>query len=207
MRAGEVYENRVQGDRFVVREGSEDTGGERLTGDLYIRPGGAVAGKHVHSYITERFRVVSGTVRFHMDGTDALARPGEQVEVPPGVVHDWWNVGDDEAHVLVDIRPAERFELMIQNLYGLANDGKSNARGVPRLLPLALFANEFRREGEFVRPPRIVQRIIFRALAPLARVRGYKAIDPGYLGPSGKAAARADAAGAHVGAPAPPRRV
>lgn len=190
MRAGEVYENRVQGDRFVVREGSEDTGGERLTGDLYIRPGGAVAGKHTHCYITERFQVLAGTVRFHLDGRDELARPGEQVEVRPEVVHDWWNVGDDEAHVLVDIRPAERFELMIENLYGLANDGKANARGVPRLLPLALFAREFRREGEFIRPPRIVQRILFGALAPLARARGYKAINPEYLGPAGKAAAR-----------------
>ena len=194
MKAGEVYENRVQGDRFVVREGSEDTGGERLTGDLYIRPGGAVAGKHMHSYITERFEVVSGTVRFHMDGTDRVARPGEQVEVRPGVVHDWWNVGDEQAHVLVDIRPGERFELMIQSLYGLANDGKSDARGVPRLLPLALFATEFRREGEFIRPPRFVQRILFRALTPLARARGYKAIDPDYLGPAGKAAAQASSA-------------
>jgi hypothetical protein len=104
-------------------------------------------------------------------------------------VHDWWNVGDDEAHVLVDIRPAERFELMIENLYGLANDGKANARGVPRLLPLALFAREFRREGEFVRPPRIVQRLLFSVLAPLARARGYRAINPEYLGPDGKAAA------------------
>jgi quercetin dioxygenase-like cupin family protein len=190
VRAGEIYENRVQGDRFVVREGSEDTGGERLVGDLYIRPAGAVAGKHVHAYITERFQVLAGTVRFHVDGRDELARPGEQVKVPPGVVHDWWNVGDDEAHVLVDIRPAERFELMIENLYGLANDGKANPRGVPRLLPLALFAREFRREGEFIRPPRIVQRILFAALAPLARARGYNAINPEYLGPTGKAAAR-----------------
>lgn len=190
MRAGEIYENRVQGDRFVVREGSDDTGGERLLGDLSVRPGGAVAGKHVHAYITERFEVVTGTVRFHVGGRDELARQGEQVEVPPGVVHDWWNVGDDEAHVLVDIRPAERFELMIENLYGLANDGKTNARGVPNLLPLALFAREFRREGEFIRPPRIVQRILFGALAPLARARGYKAINPEYLGPTGKAAAR-----------------
>ena len=190
MRAGEVYENRVQGDRFVVREGSEDTRGERLTGDLYIRPGGAIAGKHVHSYITERFEVVAGTVRFHLGGRDEVAAPGQRVEVPPGVVHDWCNVGEDEAHVLVDIRPAERFELMIQNLYGLANDGKTNARGVPKLLPLALLANEFRREGQFVRPPRIVQRLLFTALAPLARARGYKAISREYLGPAGKAAAR-----------------
>ena len=189
MRAGEVYENRVQGDRFVVREGSEDTGGERLLADLYIRPGGAVAGKHVHAYITERFEVVDGTVRFHVDGHDELARSGKRVEVSPGVVHDWWNVGDDEAHVLVEIRPAERFELMIQSLYGLANDGKANSKGVPRLLPLALFAREFRREGEFVSPPRVVQRLLFGALAPLARARGYKAINPEYLGPAGKAAA------------------
>jgi quercetin dioxygenase-like cupin family protein len=190
VRAGEVYENRVQGDRFVVREGSADTEGKRLVGDLYVRPGGRVAGKHTHAYITERFEVLSGTVRFHIDGRDELARPGEQVEVRPGVVHDWWNVGDDEAHVLVDIRPAERFELMIVNLYGLANDGKANAKGVPRLLPLALFATEFRREGEFISPPRIIQRLLFSVLAPLARARGYKAINPEYLGPNGKAAAQ-----------------
>ena len=190
MRAGETYENRVQGDRAVVREGSEDTNGERLVVDLYVRPGGAVAGKHVHSYITERFEVLAGTVRFHLDGRDELAGPGRQVEVPPGVVHDWWNVGEDEAHVVVDIRPAKRFELMIQNLYGLANDGKANQRGVPNLLPLALFAREFRREGEFIRPPRIVQRILFGALALLARARGHKAINPEYVGPTGKAAGR-----------------
>lgn len=190
MRAGEIYENRVQGDRAVVREGSEDTGGERLVVDLYVRPGGAVAGKHVHSYITERFEVLAGTVRFHLDGRDELAGPGQQVEVPPGVVHDWWNVGEDEAHVLVDIRPAERFELMVQNLYGLANDGKTNSRGVPNLLQLALFHQEFRREVEFIRPPRIVQGILFAALAPLARARGYRAIYPEYLGPTGGAAAR-----------------
>src|SRR5436309_7913992 len=89
-----------------------------------------------------------------------------------------------------NIRPAERFELMVQNLYGLANDGKSNAKGVARPLPLALFAREFRREGEFVRPPRLVQRLVFGVLAPLARARGYKAVNPEYMGPAGRAAAR-----------------
>lgn len=200
MRAGEIYENRVQGDRFVVREGGDDSGGERLVGDLYIKPGGAVAAKHVHAYTSERFEVLSGTVRFHVDGHEELALPGQPVEVPPGVVHDWWNVGDDEAHVLVDIRPAQRFELMVQNLYGLANDGKTNARGVPRLLPLALFAREFRREGEFVRPPRVVQRILFALLSPLARARGYKAINTEYLGPTGMAAARTSGADEAAGA-------
>ena len=60
----------------------------------------------MHAYITERFEVVSGTVRFHLDGRDEIARPGELVEVQPGVVHDWWNVGPDEAHALIEIAPA-----------------------------------------------------------------------------------------------------
>ena len=61
--------NRIQGDRFVVREGSEDTGGERLVGDLYIRPGGAARSESTCTPdITERFEVVAGTVRFHLDG-------------------------------------------------------------------------------------------------------------------------------------------
>lgn len=188
MRGGEIYENRVEGARFVVREGSDDTAGEHLVGDLYIRPGGAVAAKHVHAYITERFEVLAGEVGFHLDGRDRLARPGEAVEVPPGVVHAWWNAGDDEARLVVDVHPAERFELMIQNAFGLANDGKTNAKGVPRLLPLALFAREFRREIEVIGPPKVVQRLLFAVVAPLARARGYKAIDPEYIGPTGKAA-------------------
>ena len=195
MRAGEIYENRVQGDRIVVREGSEDTGGERLVADLYVRPGGAVAGRHVHSYITERFEVLEGSVGLHLDGQDEIAGPGRRVEVPPGAVHAWWNAGEDEAHVLVEARPAERFEFMIQSVYGLANDGKTNAKGVPRPLPLSLFASEFRREMELTSPPRMVQRLLFALLAPIARARGYRAIDPAYLGPAGKAAGRPEPAG------------
>jgi quercetin dioxygenase-like cupin family protein len=73
VKAGEVYENRVQRDRAVVREGSEENDGERLVVELQISPGGGVADKHVHSYLTERFEVLSGTVRLHLDGRDEIA--------------------------------------------------------------------------------------------------------------------------------------
>jgi hypothetical protein len=141
-RAGEVYENRVQGDRAVVREGSEDTGGERLVVDLYVRSDGAVA----ESTFTRTSPSASrcSAAPFASISTAATRSPGRDSR--------WWF----------------------------------------RLLPLALFAREFRREGEFIRPPRIVRRILFALLAPLARARGYKAIHPDYLGPTGKAAGRPD---------------
>lgn len=190
MRAGEVYENRVQGDRFVVREGSEDTGGERLTDELYVRPGGRVAGKHTHSYITERFEVRAGTVRFHLDGRERIARPGEQVEVPPGAVHDWWNVDDDEAYVFVDIRPAERFELMVRTSTGWPTTAKPTPpesrsffrSRCSRASSAARASSSARRESSSARCSPCSR----HSLALAATTRS----TPEYLGPSGKAAVR-----------------
>ena len=88
---------------------------------------------------------------------------------------------------------------MIQNLFGLANDGKTNRRGVPRLLPLALFAREFRAEGEFIRPPRLVQRVLFAVLAPMARRAATQRSTRSTLGPDGEAsAAPLDSAGCRI---------
>ena len=53
-KAGEVIENPVTGEREMVRIGTEQTGGELLVVDLYIRPGGAVIGEHRHPATEER---------------------------------------------------------------------------------------------------------------------------------------------------------
>jgi hypothetical protein len=76
-------------------------------------------------------------------GRKSVAKLGETLEVAPGIVHDWWNLGLEEAKVAVEIEPATRFEEMIRNFFGLAQDGKTNAKGVPRLLQLALLACDF----------------------------------------------------------------
>lgn len=69
---------------------------------------------------------------------------------------------------------------------GLAQDGKTNARGMPNLLQAALFAQEFEDVMYFTRPPRPVQKLLFAVLAPVARALGYKGSYPEYLerGPS-----------------------
>lgn len=61
-RAGDVTENPVTGERAVARLRTEETRGERLVVDLFVRPGGAVVGKHLHSQLEERFTVLSGFV-------------------------------------------------------------------------------------------------------------------------------------------------
>jgi quercetin dioxygenase-like cupin family protein len=181
LKAGEVYENPVTGERAVIRIGTDTTGGERLVVDLYIRPGGAVMGEHFHPGMEERFTVLRGQVGFRLAGRVAVAEPGAELIAPPGTPHDWWNVGPEEALVRVETRPASRFEAMIRNAFGLAHDGKVNRRGMPNLLQLAVVAREFADVIQFTRQPRMVQRILFGLLTPLARLSGYRGSYPEYL--------------------------
>lgn len=82
---------------------------------------------------------------------------------------------------MVEITPAARFEEAISTIWGLALDGKTNARGMPNLLQLALLAREFEDVLYFTKPPRVLQKILFGILAPVARLLGYKGSYPEYL--------------------------
>ena len=185
---GDVYENPVTGERAITRVGEEESGGELAIADLYVSPGGAVAGEHTHPGIEEVFTVVRGRVGFRVDGREGVAGPGQRLVVPPGVAHYWWNAGNEEAHVVVELRGERRllegFVTMLSNIFGLARDGKTDAKGRPHLLQAALLARQFDEVIRFVEPPRAAQKILFGALAPVARLLGYRAVYPGY-GPSG----------------------
>ena len=101
--------------------------------------------------------------------------------IPPRTPHDWWNAGLDTAWVILEVDPGQRFEAMIRNLFGLARDGRTDAEGRPNVLQAALLAREFDDTIRFTSPPRALQRPLFAALAPLARICGMRGSYPGYL--------------------------
>jgi quercetin dioxygenase-like cupin family protein len=193
MKAGDELENARTGERLVVQRGSEDTNGEHLVGDLFVAPGGRVALPHYHPSLEERFEVVAGRIGFLLDGREQIGEPGKKIVVPPRTVHDWWNAGDTEVHVLGDVRgPVHRFERMLETFWGLGSDGKTNRKGVPNLLQLAVLMSEYDDVMRLVKPPRIVQKLLFGALAPLGRLFGYRSWYPEY---AATPADRASAAG------------
>jgi quercetin dioxygenase-like cupin family protein len=70
--------------------GPAETDGRRLEVDLWLQPGAAVVGAHLHDHFIERFEVIDGEVGFQVAGDERVARPGRgAVEVPAGTVHDW----------------------------------------------------------------------------------------------------------------------
>jgi hypothetical protein len=78
----------------------------------------------------------------------------------------------------VEITPGERFVHMIETFFGLARLGHTDGKGMPYPLQLALTAREFNDVIVFRSPPLALQRVIFGALAPIARWRGYRATYP-----------------------------
>jgi mannose-6-phosphate isomerase-like protein (cupin superfamily) len=180
-RRGQVFANPLTGERAVVVTDPEGHPDRTLVAHLYVRPGGRVAAAHVHPGATERFSVLTGRVAFQVGTETSELGPGGSCEVPPGTVHDWWQVGDEEAQVMVEVAPGDRFVRVITTAFGLARDGRVGARGLPTLLQSAVTLSAYRDAVLFTSPPPAVQRVLFTALAPLGRLLGKQPEYPGYL--------------------------
>jgi quercetin dioxygenase-like cupin family protein len=172
-RAGQTIENPLSGERITFRKTAADTGGELLAIDLELSPDGHVPGMHVHPNQEERFEVVAGTMRFRKGLRRVTAHPGDVVVVPPGVAHKFANAGDETAKLRVEISPALRMEDLFETAVALADEGRTNRKGLPKPLDLALFVREFEREVQGPFPPAWMQRLALAPVAWLARRRGH----------------------------------
>lgn len=128
---GQVLENPVSRERIVFQKTAADTDGELLAFKLFLDPEGHVPGVHVHPEQEERFEVMKGTMRFQKGLKTVVARAGDTVGVSPGTIHRSANAGDEPAHVLVEVRPALRMEQLLEIATSLAQEGRTNRKGMP----------------------------------------------------------------------------
>ncbi len=175
---GDILDNPVTGERSTTLELPWKNPEGRASAELIALVGARVVGEHRHPGIVERFTVLDGELTVKRDGCSSVLRQGDSALIEPGVWHDWWNAGDFDASVRVEVTPGERFAHMIETIFGLARLGHTDDRGMPHPLQLALFATEFSDVIAFRSPPPFLQRTIFGALAPIARLRGYRATYP-----------------------------
>jgi mannose-6-phosphate isomerase-like protein (cupin superfamily) len=183
--AGDVIWNPLTGEKALLIESAEETGGARIVSDFAVEEGGFVpGGEHVHDVCSEHFDVQHCEIAFLVDGEERRLGPGAQLTVSPGSWHRWWNPGRGEVRIRTRIEPALRFEELIAILWGLCADGRTNGKGVPSPLYGALLATGYRREIRFRQPPALVQRLLLPPLAALARRRGLDRHLERYLDPA-----------------------
>ena len=171
-----VIDNPISGERIVIRQSAEETGGRLLVFDLFLPPGGHVPAGHVHPVQEERFTVVAGQMRFRLGRRTILAASGETVTVPAGSAHWFGNDGSVVSHARVEVRPALRTEEFLRANEAMARTGRLLGTRLPRLSDLALVLREFRREVAVPTVAGPVIEVLLRPAAWLARVRGRAAI-------------------------------
>jgi quercetin dioxygenase-like cupin family protein len=170
-KAGDVLDIKVAG-RIVFRQTAADTSGELLEFDYFVPPHKETGSEHLHPRQEERFEVVKGRMRGRLDGEERTVDQGEASVMPAGVQHFWWNDGDEEAQLLVDVRPALRTEEFYEVMAGVS----VNQRGIPNPLHGSLVMMEYR--DEFIpnrmRNP-LMRWVVVPVLATVGKLFGYSA--------------------------------
>jgi quercetin dioxygenase-like cupin family protein len=174
IRAGDTIVNPVTGERLVFELTSHDTNGEYTLFETFVEPGGTVASAHVHPFQTEIFTVVEGTLGVKRGREKLELGPGEVAMIDPGTAHKFWNAGDETVRFRAEVRPALQFESLIETMFGLAADGKTNKKGMPGPLRLAVVANHHFHVVRLPVVPHVLQKLALVPGALLGRAFGFQ---------------------------------
>jgi mannose-6-phosphate isomerase-like protein (cupin superfamily) len=165
-------ENPHIGDVATILETARESGGVRTLLEIELVPGGGNP-VHLHKTYAERFTVVQGRLTVRVDGVDRELAPGDEATVPARTPHCFRN--DSAAPVLfqVELFPGhEGFEKALQAGYGLAADGRTNRRSVPKnLLEAAVLL-----EWSDMQLPGVLT-VLERPLRLLARIARRRGVD------------------------------
>jgi len=160
------------GIRLEIRRRARDTGDEYVEFDVVGRPRGLIARMHVHELHEERIEVIAGAMRLTLGGEDRVARPGEQVVIPPGAPHAQRPYRDEPFHVRVQWRPPAEAEAFGERLAAMSRDGGLTRFGYPRPLAAARFGLDFGRYSHPAWPPLRVQLALATGLVRAASLCG-----------------------------------
>jgi quercetin dioxygenase-like cupin family protein len=174
IRPGDTLENPVTGEVLIFHRTSAQTNGDSVLVETIVRPHGFVAAAHVHPHQTEHFEVLEGLLGLQIGEAELLVDPRDVAVVPPGTPHRFWNAGEQEARFLCEVTPALGFESLIETMFTLAVQGKTNRKGLPNPLRLAVIAKAHFDTVRLPFPPTGVQRALLAVAAPLGSVLGYR---------------------------------
>ena len=136
----------------------------------------AAGPEHVHTAFAERWAVSEGTLSLLVNGQKRIVRAGETLLVPPGTPRKPFN----ETSSLVVVRGPlvsenampTAFSVFLTQAYGFFDESPSNARPPKALLPLSRFSAKY--DAWLAGVPIFVQRAMFFAIRPAARLFGYR---------------------------------
>jgi quercetin dioxygenase-like cupin family protein len=187
-RHGDVIDAPLLGQKIEFQATGEETNGEVTICHHFVEPKPYSIGppEHIHKTQAEHYTVISGRFGVRAYGVDHVMGPGEEIDVPAGVPHLWWNDGTEQAHVILEFRPAETIDAFFETMFGLSRDGKlriERSGDHPKARPKSLLqavALSYDHRIWLCDVPALIQRVIFPVFVRIGRLLGIRGAYPKY---------------------------
>lgn len=153
---------------------------ESAKGLVILPPGGSGPPIHIHPTYDEIFEVIDGRFEFYKTGKKVELQLGEKITVEAGIAHTFKPLGNTFSAFIGEASPAGKISEVIKTIYGLAIEGKLDAKGRPGFLQGIALGKELQDDTLFTSPPPGIQKFLFKLLGNSAKKKGYKAIYPHY---------------------------
>jgi mannose-6-phosphate isomerase-like protein (cupin superfamily) len=130
-----VIVNPVIKDKAVFIRTASESEGKVTEIEISVAPGGGNA-LHYHKTYSETFIANEGVVGLKLGkNITKMLQPGESYTVPPMALHSFFNPGKEEIKFTVLIEPGHAgFENSLRIIYGMAEDGLTNDKSIPKKL-------------------------------------------------------------------------
>jgi len=178
---GQTIVNPTNGDSYEFLETAKDSHGERVVMKATINSKGQLVPRHLHVHQDETFEVLSGQLTVLFEGKTRVLTAGEHITLPKNTPHNHFNNEDAAVTYIHSVSPGLDFDYLIENLVGLAADGKSK-NGKHGLLQELVSLKYLDSTSYLADLPIGLQKLLMNTIAPIARFFGYRAIYKKYSG-------------------------
>ncbi len=164
-----TIENRHNKEILRMRRVRDAQGRIVLMMEGSLPPGTSGPPAHLHFREVEEFTVTAGTLGARVGSKKIEVPTGGSAVFPAGVVHTWWNAGEELLEVSGQVTPAVDLDRYLQAVWAVLNAGKS---GRPPLFYVAHVLWRHRHTQGIAVPPRAVQRAIFPVILLIGHILG-----------------------------------
>ena len=127
-----VFENPLIRDKVTVLKTTRESNGKYVLVEVELQPGGG-NDMHYHKTFNEEFTAVDGILGVDVGKEKFRLHPGEQAIAPMNQLHRFYNPGNEVIRFYVKIvPPKDQFLMGLAIGYGLANDGLTSKKGIPK---------------------------------------------------------------------------
>jgi len=133
--AREMIRNPLTTEEVTFVQTASQTNGEKGVVEILIAPRATGPPVHYHSAFTESFEVLEGELTLRVGRRTKRLTVGERLTVSKNERHTFWSESDRQTRFRGTIEPGSvEFENCFRIAFGLARDGLTTSKGVPKQL-------------------------------------------------------------------------